>query len=103
TFLQGGVIAASGGFAAIAITIEVRDAQNIADILVDPKTHLSAAIIGRKLAIRCSSARFCMCFTPKLTRLSLASSIFSPTRPARSRRRSMRCWQLLILGLAPAP
>jgi type IV secretion system protein VirD4 len=65
---------------------EVRDVQNIADVLVDPEGALERGTTGRRRATRSSSARSCTCFTPSRTRRSPASQIFSPTRAARSRR-----------------
>jgi hypothetical protein len=35
---------------------EARDVQNIADILIDPEARSSAAPIGKRPAMRCSSA-----------------------------------------------
>ena len=66
---------------------EVRDVQNVADILVDPRACSSGGTTGRRPAIRCSSARSCMCSTPRPTRRSPASPPSSPTRGGRSRRR----------------
>jgi type IV secretion system protein VirD4 len=63
---------------------EVRDVQNIADILVD---RSSAAATGRRPATLCWSAPFCMSYTPRPTRLWPASRPFCPTPVVRSRHR----------------
>jgi type IV secretion system protein VirD4 len=58
---------------------EVRDVQNIADILVDPKARSSAATIGRRPATRCWSARSSTSSTPRRRRRSPASRPSCPT------------------------
>jgi type IV secretory pathway TraG/TraD family ATPase VirD4 len=59
---------------------EVRDVQNVADILVDPEARWSAAITGKRPAIRFWSARFFTSFTPSATRPSPALPISCPTQ-----------------------
>ncbi|STU93942.1 conjugal transfer protein [Klebsiella pneumoniae] len=63
---------------------EVRDVQNIADILVDPKARWRSATIGKRPRTRCWSGPSCMCSTRAKTRRCAASPTFCPTRPARS-------------------
>ena len=50
------------------------------------RAHWSGEIIGKRPAIRCSSAPSCTYSTPSPTRRSLASPTSSPIRDARSRR-----------------
>ncbi|CAG9931741.1 putative Protein-secreting ATPase [Candidatus Nitrotoga arctica] len=64
---------------------EVRDVQNIADILVDPEGALERRNHWEKTSHDCWLARSCMCSTPARTRRCAASPIFCPIRPARSR------------------
>jgi type IV secretion system protein VirD4 len=66
---------------------EVRDVQNIADILVDPEGSLERGTIGRRPATRCWSARSCTSSMPSRTRRWPASPPSCPIRSARSRRR----------------
>jgi type IV secretion system protein VirD4 len=61
---------------------EVRDVQNIADILVDPEGSSTSATIGKRPAIRCWSARSCMSSMPRRTRRWPASPTSCPIRSA---------------------
>ena len=67
---------------------EVRDVQNIADILVDPKVRSNAATIGRRPATRCWSAPSSTSSMPRRRRPSPASRASSPIRSAPSWRPS---------------
>ena len=69
---------------------EVRDVQNIADVLVDPEGALERATTGRKPATHCWSARSSTCSTPSMTKRSRVLRAFCPTRAGRSRKRSAR-------------
>ncbi len=66
---------------------EVRDVQNIADILVDPEGSLEKRNHWEKPAMRCWSAQSCTSSMPRRTRLSRASPPSSPIRSGRSTRR----------------
>ena len=63
---------------------EVRDVQNIADILSIPKVRWRSATIGRRPAMHCWSARSCMCSMQAKTRRCAASPTSYPTRLAPS-------------------
>ena len=58
---------------------EVRDVQNIADILVDPEVRWRSATIGRRPAMHCWSARSCMCSMQAKTRAARRRQL--PIRP----------------------
>jgi type IV secretion system protein VirD4 len=66
---------------------EVRDVQNIADVLVDPEGALERR---RRPATRCWWARSSTCSMPSPTKRSPASPISSPIRAVRSKRRYAR-------------
>jgi type IV secretion system protein VirD4 len=66
---------------------EVRDVQNIADILVDPDGALERGRTGIRPATACWSAPSCTSSTPSLTRPWPESPISWPIPSARSRRR----------------
>jgi len=64
---------------------EVRDVQNVADVLVDPEGSLERRNHWEKPATLCSSAPFFMSSTPSLTKLSRVLPVSSPIRSGRSR------------------
>jgi type IV secretion system protein VirD4 len=69
---------------------EVRDVQNIADVLVDPEGSLEKRNHWEKTSMRCWSARSCMSSMPRPTRRWPASPPSCPIRSARSSRRWRR-------------
>ena len=66
---------------------EVRDVQNVADVLVDPEGSLERRTHWEKPVTRSWSAPSCMSSTPRRTRRWPASPPSSPIPAARSRRR----------------
>jgi type IV secretion system protein VirD4 len=66
---------------------EVRDVQNVADVLVDPEGSLESGTIGRRPATRCWSAPSCTSSMPRRTRRWPASPASCPIRSGRSRPR----------------
>jgi type IV secretion system protein VirD4 len=67
---------------------EVRDVQNIADVLVDPEGSIERRNTGKRRATHCLSAPSCTCFTQKPTRHWPGLPPSFPTRAVRSRARS---------------
>jgi type IV secretion system protein VirD4 len=63
---------------------EVRDTQNVADVLVDPEGSLENAAIGRRPAMRCWWGQSSMCSMPRRTRAWPVSPLSSPIRVGRS-------------------
>ena len=73
---------------------EVRDVQNIADILVDPDgSSRRSAITGRRRLTRCSRPRFSTSSTPRRTSRSPGSPGSYQIRKCRSMRPSKGCSQ----------
>lgn len=71
---------------------EVREAQNVCISWLIPKGRSSAATIGKKPAILCSSALSCMSSTLKLTRhLPGLPDSFGPVPPDRGHAESDAC------------